>query len=670
MLVVSYRRADLLDTCLQAVREHLPTARVRVWDNHSEGSADVRELAGQWPEVDWVFSEENVGFAAAVNGLMRRVTSPTAFLLNPDATLLSDLAGCRRALAEDASVAAAAPNVDEPGRLPWDNAHREPTWVRHLLSFAGWEDRLGRFAPVSMSYRERPIDVGGYLTGAGLLISMEAWRAVGEFDERYFLYGEEADWCHRARRRGLRLVSVDEPGIAHSAAGTVSDEVRARTRSDDLLAESRRRYVRDQQGAAAELALRAGTFTLERVQRSKRAQRAAAGADSGGVEPVAAPSVIITTPTLGFGGAERQRVVLANGLAERGERVQLRALQAFGPLADDLSPQVARRLDSFTTVDREAGPGTLLVTGTSRIEIAFGLAWRARNLPRGRWVIANHQPAEADRAAFERIIAASMLPADGMIYLSQSHRRDHLRHQRLDHGRWWVVPNGIDVDAVAAGAHEGAHEGGGEGPVRLVTASRVAEVKQLDLLVRALSEGMDDLDWTLDIWGEGPDRARVEAAIPAAMRERIRMRGWCADVPAMLGTADVLCLPSRAEAQPMTILEAMAAGTTVVANPVAAVPEMLADGAAGFLVEPADEHGWREVLRHVITSPQERARRVEAARRRVARTYSREAMIAGYLDVRDDLLGQKRQPAGGGARATQPGQGETSREQPAGACPP
>lgn len=639
VVIVSYRRADLLAQCLDSVERHLPGTRVHVWDNHSEGSADVRELASTRPHVSWTFCDDNVGFARAVNGLMREVEGPTAFLLNPDAVLLGDLAGCRRALAEDPQVAAAGPNVEEAGHRPWDNAHREPTWIRHLVSYSGYTEAVNRFAPVSLAYRDRPLEVDGYITGAGLLISMAAWRSVGEFDERYFLYGEEADWCHRARKRGLRLVSVDEPGIRHTAAGTVSDEKGAVTRSDILLAQSRVRYIRDQQGLLAATAFRVGAGALELLQRSKRDIRPVMKAAALGDEETQPRwSFIVTTPTLGVGGAERQRVALVNGLAEAGETVQLRALQAFGPLAADVSDDVTCRLAPYTSATREAARETVLVTGTSRIEIAFGIAWRALNVPHGRWVIANHQPPEESGPVFARVTATAMLGADGMIYLSESHRREHKRYQRLDRGRYWVVPNGVDLRDVDAPSFEKSSEGE---PLRLVTASRLAEVKKLDLLVRALSEGLGDVAWTLDIHGEGPAREKIEAAVGAAgeVAKRIRLRGWCADVPAMLREADVLCLPSRAEAQPMTILEAMAVGTSVAAHPVAAVPEMLADGAAGYLVTPPTEESWRMVVRELAANPAERTRRARVAYDRVRDAYSLEAMIRGYRQVRSELTG-------------------------------
>lgn len=107
----------------------------------------------------------------------------------------------------------------------------------------------------------------------------------------------------------------------------------------------------------------------------------------------------------------------------------------------------------------------------------------------------------------------------------------------------------------------------------------------------------------------------------------------------MLREADVFCLPSRAEAQPMTVLEAMACGAAVVAHPVAAVPEMIAGGTAGYLVAPPTPQRWREVLREVITDDAGRARTAARASDRVRERYSLVAMIDGYLHVRDEMLG-------------------------------
>lgn len=273
VLIVAYRQAELLRRCLDSVALHLPDAVVHVWDNASEGTPAIRALSARY-QAHWQFSPTNIGFAAAVNRLALGVGQADLLLLNPDAVLLSDLGGCRRALAEaqrqGRRVAAVAPLVDDPARVrPWDNARRRATAIRALVSYSGYAARL-RGWWISDLYRDRPTDPVGFLSGECLLINGSAWTAVGPFDERYFLYAEEADWERRALDRGWQLLLVDEPGVRHGAQGTVADDGALRARSDQLLRSSVTRYLRDHSGPLAAHAYQAGTVALDRVQRSKR----------------------------------------------------------------------------------------------------------------------------------------------------------------------------------------------------------------------------------------------------------------------------------------------------------------------------------------------------------------------------------------------------------------
>lgn len=625
IVIVSYRRADLLRQCLESAAAMLPSSPVHVWDNHSDGTDAIRALATHRPDVDWHFCDENIGFAAAVNRLAERSVGSAFLLLNPDAQLVGDLSGCRALLASDANVAAAAPLIAEAGDdQGWSNAHREPSLLRQITSYAGADARVGHHPRLSLTYGARPEGVDGYLTGACLLISRAAWERVGPFDERYFLYGEEADWQRRARDRGYRIELVDEPGVVHSAGGTVSDDPAAARASLDRLNGARRRYLHDHHGRAAAVAFDAATRVLDRVQRSKRALRTP--------NPGAQPRFIITTPTLEFGGAERQRVTLANALVARGCDVELRILQRTGPLGQQVDPRVRITIAPFRVV-RAAPPGqTLLVTGTTLIEVAHGLAWRRRNGGRGKWVVANHKPAEPHSGAFPARPAYVMRLADGMIYLSPSHRVDHIRHQHIDRGRYWVIPNGIDLSTIAPRTDLRVDDG----LVRIVSIGRLVEWKQNDVLIAAVAALADDPRWALDIWGDGPDRDRLAAMIPPALAERVVLRGWCHDVNTALGTADIFAMASRSEAHPMAVLEAMAGGVPVICAPAGSLADVV-EGGAGILVDPPTHAAWVSALAVLIDDPARRSALAAAGRARVLERYTVETNTDAYLGVWREL---------------------------------
>jgi glycosyltransferase involved in cell wall biosynthesis len=341
------------------------------------------------------------------------------------------------------------------------------------------------------------------------------------------------------------------------------------------------------------------------------------------------PDFILTSNTLHFGGAERQRVALANQLVARGYLVQLRLLQEAGPLGSELDPRVEVIVGPWYRPGAQAGR-TLLVTGTTNTEVGWGSLWAARHRRSGRWVVANHHAAAADRPIFTRGLAAATRRADGAIYLSAVHRQDHDRYQRLDSGRFWIVPNGVGDSPLPPAQQEVV------GPVRLVFAGRLVAAKRVDFLVRVLTGGMDDLSWTLDVYGDGPEREALERSVPPAYADRIRFRGWSADVSGVLSAAQVFTFPSDFEAQPMAVIEAMAAGLAIASSGVAAVPEMLADG-AGIVVPSQDEQAWRRVLRTLVADSGLRRSLGERARSRVQLRYSLSAMADGYVAVRDSL---------------------------------
>lgn len=641
--IVSYRRADLLTACLAGVHQHLAGHRVLVWDNRSETSTHIRAVAEQAPWAEFSFAATNVGFAAAVNALAEQAGDDDLLLLNPDAELLGPLPRARSAISAPGVAAAAptlAPDPPDPrqdaGRdtardAPWDVAHRPLTAVRAIVAYSGYAGRLRR-TPVSGLYPAPPDEVTGYLTGACLLLSRAAWRDVGPFDEEFFLYGEEADWQRRAKARGWRLRLVDEPQVRHRGQGTTGGDPAAAGRAADLLRANLARQLLLSGGRRHADGFLLGATVLDRVQRSKRsagrARLASIGNTANEVAAGAAtaaerPAVLITTNTLGYGGAERQRVVLANALAARGHPVSLVCLQALGPLQRQLDPVVrlVRQPWWLPLVDGDGRPA-VLVSGTTNTEVGFGTLWRRSGPGRDRrWLVASHTPPRPDVPTYSSAVAAAIRRSDGVIALAARHWDELTRHQSL-HDTHYLAPNGIAPVRRMFGWRP-------DEPVRLGFLGRLVAKKNPQLLIAALA-GLRDLPWTLDIFGDGPDRQRLAATTPAELRERVRWRGWAAGPDEALAKVDVLCLPSSAEALPMVLLEAMTRCVPVMASAVCAVPDVLDGGRAGILVEPTSEAAWRAALAGVLADPARLEPLARAGWERVNAAYTTEIMVDAY----------------------------------------
>ncbi len=159
------------------------------------------------------------------------------------------------------------------------------------------------------------------------------------------------------------------------------------------------------------------------------------------------------------------------------------------------------------------------------------------------------------------------------------------------------------------------------GPPHVVYLGKLDERKGVFVLLPAWARalhGLPDGAARLTLAGDG-DRDRVDAELDRlGIRDSVRVCDWLGpdEVRELLGSADVLTLPSLAEGQPMSVLEAMACGLCVVASDVGGIPDLLDGGAAGRLVRPGDADDLAGALHDVLTDAVARQRLAAAARER------------------------------------------------------
>ncbi|ORW38292.1 glycosyl transferase family 1 [Mycobacterium paraense] len=645
VMIVTYKSHDLVEQCLASVAEHLPELPVFVYENSGDGYPGREELAARHPGVHWVLGPVNLGFAAAFNALVEHAPADAdLLLLNADARLQGPLARTRELLLQ-AKVAAVSPMVHDdgaPGPARWDIATRRRTLSRALVAAAGYSDRL-RGTPISHLYARQPDEsesIDGYVGGACLAINRAAWNEIGGFDEEFFLYGEETDWQARATAAGWRILLAHESDIDHGnpAAASQSQEPDAahgaavstpeRRRNRDLLRANIALLLEHQDGVHHADAYLAGTTVLERMQRSKRDARRRALTAS---RRTAKPAIVITTNRLVYGGAERQKALLATELDRRGYPVTVVCMQRFGPLIREIphSVRVVRQPWWAPAVDLPAGPA-VLISGDTNTETGFATLWRAAGADR-RWLVAPHVPPEPDRPIYSRPLAAAMRRCDAFVVLARRHWDMLTEHHKLGDRRF-IAPNGVALAEEPAPRTRAAGE-----PVNLVMLSRIVEHKNPHLLIEALG-GLTDMPWQLSIFGDGPDRERLQARTPAALRDRVHWRGWSAGPGPALAEADLLCVPSRSEAFPLAILEAMARAVPVAASAICAVPEMLDFGNAGYVVEPASVPAWHERLAEILADPAALPSVGRRGHERMRRRYTVEAMTDDYLRAIEAVL--------------------------------
>ena len=217
VVVVSYGVRAQLVGCLRSIRTALPGAQTVVVDNASEdGSAAA--AAGD-PDVRLIALRQNLGFSAAVNRGVAACDAPFILLLNPDATLPGAChSALLRPLREDPGVwAAGYRQVDQAGYRQLSAGPR-PTltkeWARRVVQRQ--LDRPAAWCGAVLDlYAHAPRQVG-WVAGSSLLVRRSAFVQVAGFDEQFFLYFEDIDFCLRLQRAGGRVVFDPRLTLMHA----------------------------------------------------------------------------------------------------------------------------------------------------------------------------------------------------------------------------------------------------------------------------------------------------------------------------------------------------------------------------------------------------------------------------------------------------------------------
>jgi len=214
--------------------------------------------------------------------------------------------------------------------------------------------------------------------------------------------------------------------------------------------------------------------------------------------------------------------------------------------------------------------------------------------------------------------------------------RKRLRAERVPANRITVIPNGLDVDRFTPSQDRRTMRRG-------VVVANLRPEKGHDVLIDAAVDVLKTFPATrFDFVGDGVERTRLMArAATRGVAHACAFLGHCDNVSERLAAADFFVLPSRSEAFPNAVLEAMASGLPVIASNVGGVLEAVDDGRTGMLVPPGDAAALAQAINTVIARPAFAARLGRAARAEVEHRYSFDRMVAAFDRLYASLLAQR-----------------------------
>ncbi|QPB24842.1 glycosyltransferase (plasmid) [Rhizobium sp. 007] len=186
-------------------------------------------------------------------------------------------------------------------------------------------------------------------------------------------------------------------------------------------------------------------------------------------------------------------------------------------------------------------------------------------------------------------------------------------------------------------------------PLRLISVSRLIEKKGVELALRALSlvkKSKPEFDWRYTIVGDGPNREQLQQiAAEGDITDRVAFTGSLphATVKEELRHSHVFVLPSvtagngDVEGIPVALMEAMAAGLTVVSTHHSGIPELIADRKTGFLAPEKDIAAIADSILWIATHPEQCEQFARNARLKVEREYNAETLNDRFATIVSDI---------------------------------
>lgn len=309
---------------------------------------------------------------------------------------------------------------------------------------------------------------------------------------------------------------------------------------------------------------------------------------------------------------------------------ELPELGSFDPTLLARAVLLARRIGAGVVQSHSYKPHVLALA----VRAATGAPW-----------IGHHHgwTAENDKVRlYHRVDGLTMPRADRVVAVAES-ARDIVVREGVPAGRVVVIPNAVDAaDLRVTETRDEARAALGLPAGRAVACvvGRLSHEKGQDVALRALARVRDaGADVVVAFAGDGPDReALVALARELSLGERVFFLGHQRRVGIVYRASDLLVMPSRSEAMPNALLEAMTVSLPVVATRVGGVPEVADDGAHALIVPPDDPTSLADAMLACVSDPAAASERAVRALARAIDRHDPRRRAERYVDLYESVL--------------------------------
>ena len=209
ILLVQYNKAKVTIRCLNSLLENdLQDTEIILVDNHSEPEEKqaIKNYIATLPQITLIENESNLGFSDGCNVGIRhalRQESEWILLLNNDTTVEKDFLVRVRNGIQDRSGIVGLSLRSRGDRIAY-------------AGIAQWLNPRTQHSYTQLPKGRKPL----YVIGAAMLIHRDVFEKIGMFDEKYFLYYEDVDFCARAKKAGLPISFIPEITVNHAVSSS------------------------------------------------------------------------------------------------------------------------------------------------------------------------------------------------------------------------------------------------------------------------------------------------------------------------------------------------------------------------------------------------------------------------------------------------------------------
>lgn len=223
IVILNYNTKDLTLKCLKSIFKRKWNTAFEVWavDNASTDTS-VEEIKKNFPKVKLIASNKNLGFSKGNNLALRKTYKKARYslLLNSDTEVLPRSLDNLIKFAENSGAGIASCKLLNPDGSFQPNGGELPRFLPMFFWLSGIDDIFRKILPLPSFHREdekyyQNRKKVGWVSGSVMLIKNTVFEKIGFLDGKIFMYGEDVDFCWRAKKAGFKNLWTNKAEIVH-----------------------------------------------------------------------------------------------------------------------------------------------------------------------------------------------------------------------------------------------------------------------------------------------------------------------------------------------------------------------------------------------------------------------------------------------------------------------